>query len=209
MEKVEFKWETYVENKDICKLNYTYIAKDRIYFSQVDFFNKKFLEYYKCSTKIRRLFRYWDSATNNRSAKLHPQIRCAVKNFINKLESEMGIKLRVIQGLRTYAEQNALYAQGRTTKGNVVTKAKGGQSNHNFGLAIGVAEIKNRKIDWKEQEKVLPKIAPIGKKWGFSWGGDWKSIIDKPHFEMTFGKSLSELRKAYEENGKDHTKIRL
>ena len=44
LEKVEFKWETYVENKDICKLNYSYIPKDKIYFSQVDFFNKKFLE---------------------------------------------------------------------------------------------------------------------------------------------------------------------
>lgn len=151
----------------------------------------------------------WDSNTNSKISKLHPKIRCAVKNFINEVESEMGIKLRVIQGLRTYAEQNALYAQGRTKKGAVVTRAKGGQSNHNFGVAIDVAEIKNGTIDWKEQEKVLPKIAPIGKKWGFSWGGDWKSIIDKPHFEMTFGKSLSELRKEYEKNGNDHTKISL
>lgn len=45
LEKVEFKWETYVENKDICKPNYTYIPKDKIYFSQVDFFNKKFIQY--------------------------------------------------------------------------------------------------------------------------------------------------------------------
>ena len=160
-------------------------------------------------TKVGECLETWDTATNNRIEKLHPKIRCAVKNFINQVESEMGIKLRVIQGLRTYAEQNALYAQGRTTAGSIVTKAKGGQSNHNFGLAIDVAEIKNGKIDWSEQEKILPKIAPIGKKWGFSWGGDWKSIIDKPHFEMTFGKSLSELRKAYEDNGKDHTKIPL
>jgi len=151
----------------------------------------------------------WDTATNNRIAKLHPKIRCAVKNFINEVDKTMGIKLRVIQGFRTYAEQNALYAQGRTTKGKKVTNAKGGQSNHNFGLAIDVAEIKNGNIDWNEQEKVLPKIAPIGKKWGFEWGGDWKSIVDKPHFEMMFGKSLADLRKLYEENGNDHTKIPL
>lgn len=151
----------------------------------------------------------WDTATNNRIAKLHPKIRCAVKNFINEVDKTMGIKLRVIQGFRTYAEQNALYAQGRTTKGKKVTNAKGGQSNHNFGLAIDVAEIKNGNIDWNEQEKVLAKIAPIGKKWGFEWGGDWKSIVDKPHFEMMFGKSLADLRKLYEENGNDHTKIPL
>lgn len=151
----------------------------------------------------------WDTATNNRIAKLHPKIRCAVKNFINEVDKTLGIKLRVIQGFRTYAEQNTLYAQGRTTKGKKVTNAKGGQSNHNFGLAIDVAEIKNGNIDWNEQETVLPKIAPIGKKWGFEWGGDWKSIKDKPHFEMMFGKSLADLRKSYEENGKDHTKIPL
>lgn len=151
----------------------------------------------------------WDSATNNRIAKLHPKIRCAVKNFINEVDTTMGIKLRIIQGFRTYAEQNTLYAQGRTTKGKKVTNAKGGQSNHNFGLAIDVAEIKNGNIDWNEQETVLPKIAPIGKKWGFEWGGDWKSLKDKPHFEMMFGKTLAELRTLYADNGKDHTKIPL
>lgn len=151
----------------------------------------------------------WDLVTNKKIEKLHPKIRCSVKNFINEVEKTIGIKLRVIQGFRTYAEQDALYAQGRTTGGSKVTNAKGGQSNHNFGLAIDVAEIKNGKIDWNEQEKVLPKIAPIGKKWGFEWGGDWKSLKDKPHFEMMFGKSLSELRKLYNENGKDHTKILL
>lgn len=137
------------------------------------------------------------------------KISCAAKNFINEVDKSMGIKLRVIQGYRTYAEQDALYAQGRTTKGNKVTNAKGGQSNHNFGLAIDVAEIKNGTIDWNEQETVLAKVAPIGKKWGFEWGGDWKSFKDKPHFEMMFGKSLSQLRTLYEQNGKDHTKIPL
>ncbi len=151
----------------------------------------------------------WDASTNTKIEKLHPKIRCATKNFINEVEKTMGIKLRVIQGLRTYAEQDILFAQGRTTKGKKVTNARGGQSNHNFGLAIDVVEVKNGNIDWNEQEIVLPKIAPIGKKWGFNWGGDWRSIKDKPHFEMMFGKSLTELRSLYEANGKDHTKIPL
>ncbi|SDQ18491.1 D-alanyl-D-alanine carboxypeptidase [Chryseobacterium soldanellicola] len=151
----------------------------------------------------------WDKSTNGKIEKLHPKIRCAAKNFINEVEKTMGIQLRIIQGYRTYAEQNDLYAQGRTKGGSKVTNAKGGQSNHNFGLAIDVAEIKNGRIDWAEQETVLPKIAPIGKKWGFDWGGDWKSLKDKPHFEMMFGKSLSELRKLYEDNNNDPTKIPL
>lgn len=151
----------------------------------------------------------WDKVTNEKIRKLHPKIRCAAKNFINEVESTMGIQLRIIQGYRSYAEQDELYAQGRTKSGNRITNAKGGQSNHNFGLAIDVAEIKDGKIDWFEQEVILPKVAPIGKKWGFDWGGDWKSFKDKPHFEMMFGKSLSELRKLLEENNNDHTKITL
>ena len=151
----------------------------------------------------------WDSATNKRIALLHPQIRCATKNFINEVDQSLGIKLRVIQGFRTFAEQDDLYAQGRTTSGNKVTNAKGGQSNHNFGLAIDVAELKNGNIDWNEQETVLPQIAPIGKKWGFKWGGDWTSIKDKPHFEMMFDKNIGELLKLYKENGNDYTKIKL
>lgn len=119
----------------------------------------------------------WDSATNKKIEKLHPKIRCAAKNFINEVDKTLGIKLRVIQGYRTYAEQDALYIQGRTTKGNKVTNAKGGQSNHNFGLAIDVAEIKNGKIDWNEQETVLVKVAPIGKKWGFEWGVETGRVL--------------------------------
>ena len=145
----------------------------------------------------------WDAVTNSRIDKLHPKIKCAVKNFVNDVEKTMGIKLRVIQGYRTYAEQDALFRQRPK-----VTNARGGESNHNFGLAIDVAEIKNGTIDWEEQETVLSKIAPIGKKWGLAWGGDWKSFVDKPHFEMTFGKTTQDLRELLEIHN-DYTKIPL
>lgn len=145
----------------------------------------------------------WDAVTNLRIDKLHPKIKCAVKNFVNDVEKTMGIKLRIIQGYRTYAEQDALFGQSPK-----VTNARGGESNHNFGLAIDVAEIKNGTIDWVEQETVLSKIAPIGKKWGLAWGGDWKSFVDKPHFEMTFGKTTQDLRELLEIHS-DYTKIPL
>ena len=151
----------------------------------------------------------WDIVTNNRIKQLHPKIRCAVKNFINEVYNTMNIRLRVIDGFRSFSEQDNLYAQGRTTKGSIVTYAKGGESYHNYGLAIDVVEIKDGKIDWIEQENVLPKIAPIGKKWGFEWGGDWKKIKDKPHFQMVFGKKTKELKKLYNDNNNDHTKIPL
>ncbi|PKG36731.1 LysM peptidoglycan-binding domain-containing protein, partial [Psychrobacter sp. Sarcosine-3u-12] len=79
------------------------------------------------------------SAKNEKKVeKLHPKIRCSVRDFINDSERELGIKLIIVQGLRTYEEQNKLYAKGRTASGSIVTKAKGGQSNHNFGVAIDV-----------------------------------------------------------------------
>ena len=41
-----------------------------------------------------------------------------------------------IEGHRTWEEQDALYAKGRTAPGSIVTRAKGGFSNHNFGIAM-------------------------------------------------------------------------
>jgi peptidoglycan L-alanyl-D-glutamate endopeptidase CwlK len=109
--------------------------------------------------------------------------------------------------LRTFAEQDALFAQGRSKPGKVVTNAKGGQSYHNYGLAIDIVLIldkdKNgtfetaswdvksdfdgdKKADWME-------VVQIFKRYGFEWGGDWK-FLDLPHFQKSFGKSIYELR---------------
>src|SRR5947208_1116522 len=51
-----------------------------------------------------------------------------------------GISAKIVDGSRTYKQQDALYAIGRTKPGHIVTNARGGFSNHNFGIAwdIGV-----------------------------------------------------------------------
>ena len=88
--------------------------------------------------------------------------------------------------LRTTEEQNALYAQGRTTPGKIVTNAKGGTSYHNFGLAIDLAEMINNdtQVDWTYD---MSKLKPIAEKYNIEWGGDWVHIKDRPHFELRFG----------------------
>ena len=134
-----------------------------------------------------------DKITAKRIQTLHPDIRNKVIEFIDEAERQ-GINLRITSGLRTYAEQDKLYAQGRTTDGPIVTNAKGGESNHNFGTAIDVVEIKNGKADWNCDWNAIAKIA---KSFGFAWGGDWKTFKDKPHFEMTFGNKLSDLRNKF------------
>lgn len=102
------------------------------------------------------------------------------QNFLVAAKKE-GIDLKITFGLRTFAEQQKIYDQGRTTPGPIVTKAKPGQSFHNYGLAIDVVPIVNGKADWNS--KLWTKIGDIGKACGFSWGGDWKTFKDLPHFE--------------------------
>lgn len=144
-----------------------------------------------------------DLSSEKKIMLLHPLIRGKARDFINKAETE-GINLRVTSTLRTYAEQNKLYEKGRTTAGGIVTNARGGYSNHNFGLAFDVVPIVNGQADWNTKD--WNKIGQIGKSVGFEWGGDWKSFVDKPHFQMLFNKSLAQLRSLYKDNG-DYVEI--
>ena len=83
----------------------------------------------------------WDKVTNSRIALLHPQIRQKAVNFINEVEKEFGIQIRVTTWLRTIEEQNRLYEQGRTTSGFIVTWVIREYSYHNYGLVIDVIEM--------------------------------------------------------------------
>jgi hypothetical protein len=149
----------------------------------------------------------WDTVSERNIEKLHPKVRDKARELINRAEKELGIKLRAVSTLRTYAEQNELYAKGRTTAGSIVTNAKGGQSNHNFGTALDVVPIENGQPNWKSKD--WDKIGALGKSIGFDWGGDFKSIVDKPHFEMQFGHTLAQLRSKYESGQRDGEYVKL
>ena len=130
--------------------------------------------------------------TKKRIKELNVKIQDNVIKFISEVESKLGIRLRITQGYRSIATQNALYAQGRTAHGKIVTNARGGSSYHNYGLAIDVVEIRNNgSINWNPDWEA---IGAIGVSNGFEWGGNWTTIIDKPHFQMTFGLSINDLR---------------
>lgn len=131
-----------------------------------------------------------DQLSIDRVNKTHPKARGTFKLFIETAEAELGITLRVTHGYRTRAEQDALYAQGRTAPGKKVTNAKGGQSYHNYGLAIDVVPMKDNKPQWDYD---YSKLAAIAKRYNIAWGGDFKSLPDKPHFEITFGFKTSQL----------------
>lgn len=135
---------------------------------------------------------------------LHPLIKQRAIDFVNDVKKRLGIDLHVVQALRTIEEQNALYAKGRTAQGSIVTNAKGGDSYHNYGLAFDVAPFVNGKLDYNIKWE---PVAAIGKEHGFKWGGDFKSIKDKPHFEDGFGKSVHQLYALSQKQGKTYLDI--
>lgn len=109
----------------------------------------------------------------------------------------LNMPLIVTHTLRTWQEQEALYAKGRTLPGEIVTNARGGHSWHNFGRAVDVVFQKGDGISYDGPWDLL---GPIGERLGFVWGGRWK-MRDLGHFEYHGGKTLAELRK---EHGIDH-----
>jgi len=150
-----------------------------------------------------------DQITLDRIQLLHPKLREDALDIYNEIIAALNGSAicRFAYTLRIFAEQDALYAQGRTKAGAKVTNAKGGQSYHNYGLAIDIVLLVDKdkngsfesaswdiktdfdgdgKADWME-------IVAIFKRYGFEWGGDWK-FNDAPHFQKTFGKSIAELQ---------------
>ncbi|NWO14983.1 M15 family metallopeptidase [Virgibacillus sp.] len=133
---------------------------------------------------------------------LHPVVQEKKEVFINKAASR-NIEVVITDGLRTIQEQNELYEQGRETEGRTITNAKGGQSYHNYGLAIDYAlRSKTGKVIWNidydgngNGKSDWLEAASIAKGLGFEWGGDWKTFKDYPHLQMTFGLSINQLQR--------------
>ncbi|MEK4473368.1 M15 family metallopeptidase [Paenibacillus sp. FSL R7-0048] len=142
------------------------------------------------------------SKSSTRLIGLHPVVLAAATALIERCYAR-GVPILITQGLRTIAEQDALYAQGRTKPGNIVTNAKGGSSYHNFGLAIDFALLLSdgKQVSWDlkrdgDGDKVddWTEVVQEAKALGFEWGGDFVSIKDAPHFQITFGMTTSQLR---------------
>jgi peptidoglycan LD-endopeptidase CwlK len=132
---------------------------------------------------------------------LHPIVMERSNQLIQQ-SAEKGIVILITDDFRSAEDQDRLYEQGRTAAGNIVTQARGGESFHNFGLAIDFA-IKtpsenviwdmqydgnqNGKSDWDE-------VVEMAKALGFEWGGDWAQFKDYPHLQMNFGLTLADLQ---------------
>lgn len=145
---------------------------------------------------------------------LNKKARARLEPFVIAAQETVakdGVTVEVISGLRSWAQQSALYAQGRTKPGRIVTNARPGSSWHNYGLAIDLGLFKNGVYLDEKNPKLADKLyASIGKvaaAYGIEWAGTWKSFQETPHFQVTFGLTLAEARRRMEVNKFDIQKI--
>ncbi|PZE21607.1 M15 family metallopeptidase [Paenibacillus xerothermodurans] len=133
---------------------------------------------------------------------LHPVVAQKQAELVAAAKRK-GIVILITDGFRSVEEQNALYQQGRSTSGRIVTHAEGGESYHNYGLAIDFAlRSNNGKAIWDMKfdgngngQSDWMEVVTLAKQLGFTWGGDWHSFPDYPHLQMDFGYSIRELRR--------------
>ncbi len=125
-------------------------------------------------------------------ASLHPSIRVLAEQVIAEARRE-GIVLVLTEGIRTPERQAKLYAQGRTEPGKIVTGAPPGRSWHQYGLAFDVAMVGGAgQPTWPPGDDLWRRVGNIGKEIGLTWGGDFTTIRDYPHFEYHPGFGLNE-----------------
>lgn len=130
-------------------------------------------------------------------SKLHPRLQDKIAQLKAMCE-ERGIPLGIGECFRTVAEQDALYAQGRTKPGAIVTNGKGSNygSQHQWGIAVDFF----RNIKGQEYTSIafFEEVADLAKSIGLGWGGDWKSFVDRPHLYLPeWGSGVSILKAKY------------
>ncbi len=113
---------------------------------------------------------------------LLPRVQPMARALVHKA-AQNGIQIKILSGLRSYAEQDALYAQGRTdmTKPKV-TNARAGFSNHNFGIAFDIGIFEGSK--YLGDSPKYKAVGVLGMDPGLEWGGNWKTIVDQPHYQL-------------------------
>jgi peptidoglycan L-alanyl-D-glutamate endopeptidase CwlK len=132
---------------------------------------------------------------------LNKKFRARAEQFLaaaQLIAERHGITIEVISGLRTWQQQAALYAQGRTKPGRIVTKARPGSSWHNYGLAIDLGLFAGgRYLDEaapKRAQQIYKELGSLAADMGLEWAGTWKTFPEGPHFQWTNGMNLATAR---------------
>jgi len=158
------------------------------------------------STAVRTDLGALDERSEQSILTLHVPVQRAARQSLRALLAA-GFSARILSGTRTYAEQNALYALGRSKPGRKVTNARGGYSNHNFGLAWDIGLWVDGYYDGRKvpRDKALEQRANqryrdaaallLGQGIAnLEWGGSWVNFADPPHYQITVKLNLARLR---------------
>jgi D-alanyl-D-alanine dipeptidase len=150
-----------------------------------------------------------DANSEARLAEVHPKVAELVRSMADRLAVE-SITVRVTQGLRSWAQQQTIWLEGRDEAGNivdpskVVTNAPPGHSWHSFGLAVDLAPFEGNIPDWNVTHPAWKRIVEIGESLGLTAGAEWHHPVDEPHFQLTgrFGVSPDdEVRELFQSGG--------
>lgn len=130
--------------------------------------------------------------------KCHPKLIKLSEKLVSACRGQ-GLIIGIGESFRTKEEQDALYAKGRTAPGNIVTNAKGSSysSHHQWGTAFDIYRNDGKGV-YTDSDGFFAKVGKIGKSIGLEWGGDWKSPVDKPHFQLPdWGSTTTKLKRMY------------
>lgn len=150
---------------------------------------------------IRTASRTFDPRSERNIGTLRLQAQRRAREFLARV-LDAGVLARIISGTRSYAEQNALFTKGRFgNPGPKVTNARGGQSNHNFGIAwdIGIFTPQGGYVQADGPYVQAAALGMAGTHGEIEWGGNWTSFVDLPHYQLAQPLSMAELRKRFEE----------
>jgi peptidoglycan L-alanyl-D-glutamate endopeptidase CwlK len=137
-----------------------------------------------------------------RLAPVHPKLASAIKQID---ASAPDLDIQVSQGIRTWAQQEIDYEQGRTTPGKIITNARGGFSWHQYGLAVDLLpeDITPGQPDWDVNHPAWSRMVSLAESFGLVSGSEWHGLKDWPHVQLTGRFPVTpddEVRAIYEQN---------
>jgi len=146
----------------------------------------------------------FDDRTERNIATLLPQVQPIFRDLFAEalaIGLRSGIVPKILSGNRTWAEQDALYAKGRTKPGPKVTNAIGGGSLHNYGIAVDLGCFSGGRYlddgtsaDKARASAFYRSLSIEAEKMGLEWGGNWATFRDEPHFQVKTGLTMAQMR---------------
>lgn len=147
----------------------------------------------------------FDPRTESNLYTLTPDCQSVARQFLNVAAATFKNQfiIRIISGTRSYEEQNRLYRIGRWgDKRAQVTKSRGGQSNHNFGIAFDIGIFRQGMYSQSRSDYIDVGAKITIRIDNLEWGGNWSSFKDYPHYQLETGKSVHVIREMFERGEK-------